>query len=92
MVAAMVARFSAALAVIDSVSRLLPGVLGNETSAQTELFSNLQSGERNLEHPQYTRPAIFTDDEGNEYKVPDILLSGNHGEIEKWRETNSLNQ
>jgi tRNA (guanine37-N1)-methyltransferase len=79
-----------ALAVIDSVARLIPGVLGNETSAQTESFSELSaSGKRNLEHPQYTRPATFIDDEGKEYKVPDVLLSGNHKEIEKWRESNS---
>lgn len=79
-----------ALAVIDSVARLIPGVLGNEVSAQTESFSELASGQRNLEHPQYTRPSIFIDDEGKEHKVPEILLSGNHKEIEKWREDNSL--
>lgn len=80
-----------ALAVIDAASRLLPGVLGNEVSAQTESFSELASGKRNLEHPQFTRPAVFTDEDGNEYKVPEVLLSGNHAEIENWREHNSIN-
>jgi tRNA (guanine37-N1)-methyltransferase len=69
-----------ALIIIDSIVRLLPGVLGGETSAEIESFSD---GD-NLEYPQYTRPEIF---EG--LKVPDILLSGNHGEIAKWRERNS---
>lgn len=76
------------LTIVDSVSRLLPGVLGNELSAQSESFSKLKDGIRNLEHPQYTRPEVFTDDLGNEYRVPDILLSGNHKKIEEWREHN----
>ena len=75
-----------AMAIIDSITRLLPGVLGNETSAKDE--SHSVSGE--LEYPQYTRPEIFIDDAGNEYKVPDVLLSGNHAEIEKWREKNKI--
>lgn len=77
-----------ALAVIDSVSRLIPGVLGNEESAKSESFSELKSGVRNLEHAQYTRPEIFLDNEGVEHKVPETLLSGNHKEISKWREQN----
>jgi tRNA (guanine37-N1)-methyltransferase len=77
-----------AMIVIDSVARLIPGVLGNENSAKEESFSKLKDGKRNLEHPQYTRPEIFIDDEGKELKVPDVLLSGNHGEIEEWREQN----
>lgn len=81
-----------ALAVIDATSRLIPGVLGNEVSVQTESFSELSSGKRNLEYPQFTRPAVFTDDEGNELKVPEVLLSGNHAEIERWREANSSHQ
>lgn len=76
-----------ALAVIDSVARLLPGVLGNEDSIKTESFSDLKNGKRNLEYPQYTRPASFVDDEGNLHRVPDVLQSGNHAEIEKWRGT-----
>lgn len=77
-----------ALIVIDSVSRLIPGVLGNEVSNKLESFSSLKEGKRNLEHPQYTRPAVFKDDAGRELKVPEVLLSGNHKEIEEWRNNN----
>ena len=69
-----------ALAIIDSVVRLIPGVLGGETSAEIESFSD---GD-NLEYPQYTKPYDFRG-----MKVPDVLLSGNHGEIAKWREEHS---
>ncbi|MDO4742143.1 MAG: tRNA (guanine(37)-N(1))-methyltransferase [Candidatus Saccharibacteria bacterium] len=69
-----------ALIIIDSIVRLIPGVLGGEKSAEIESFS---SGD-NLEYPQYTKPAIFRD-----MAVPEILLSGNHGEIAKWREEHS---
>jgi tRNA (guanine37-N1)-methyltransferase len=69
---------------IDSITRLLPGALGNETSAEEE--SHTEPGI--LEYPHYTRPEVFTDDQGREHKVPDILLSGNHAEIEKWRKNN----
>ena len=69
-----------ALIVIDSVVRLIPGVLGGEQSAEIESFSD---GD-NLEYPQYTKPADFRG-----MKVPDILLSGNHGEIAKWRAAHS---
>ena len=65
-----------ALIIIDSVVRLIPGVLGGEKSAEIESFSD---GD-NLEYPQYTKPYDFRG-----MKVPDILLSGNHGEIAKWR-------
>ena len=68
-----------ALIIIDSVVRLLPGVLGGETSAQIESFSDETNSE--IEFPQYTKPADFRG-----MKVPDVLLSGNHGEIAKWRE------
>jgi len=68
-----------AMVLIDSVSRFVPGVLGNDESAEDESFS---SGL--LEYPQYTRPADF---EG--MKVPEVLLSGNHAEIKKWREDES---
>lgn len=64
-----------AMAMIDAVVRLLPGVLGNEESLESESF---QDGL--LEYPQYTRPAEFRGK-----KVPDILLSGNHRQIERWR-------
>jgi tRNA (guanine37-N1)-methyltransferase len=74
-----------ALAVIDSVSRLLPGFVGNEDSIKTESFSELKNGDRNLEHAQYTRPEVFIDDEGKEHRVPDVLLSGHHKKIENWK-------
>ena len=69
-----------ALALIDSIVRLIPGVLGGEKSAEIESFSD---GD-NLEYPQYTKPA-----EWRGMKVPEVLLSGNHGEIAKWREAHS---
>ena len=69
-----------ALIIIDSITRLLPGVLGGETSAIVESFSD---GD-NLEYPQYTKPADFRG-----MKVPEILLSGNHGKIAEWRAKNS---
>ena len=69
-----------ALTIIDSIVRLIPGVLGGETSAEIESFSD---GD-NLEYPQYTKPYDFRGK-----KVPDILLSGNHGEIKKWRDAHS---
>ena len=69
-----------AMTVIDSVVRLIPGVLGGETSAEIESFSD----GKNLEFPQYTRPEEFRGQ-----KVPKVLLSGHHGEIEKWRKENS---
>ncbi len=69
-----------ALVLVDSVVRLLPGVLGGETSAEEESFSD---GD-NLEHPHYTRPEVYDDQQ-----VPDVLLSGNHAEIAKWRKEKS---
>jgi len=69
-----------AMILIDSITRLIPGVLGGKTSAERESFS--LEGEK--EHPHYTRPEDF-----NGLRVPDVLLSGNHGEIEKWRKQNS---
>jgi tRNA (guanine37-N1)-methyltransferase len=62
--------------VVDCVSRLLPGVLGNEDSALQESFSHKDL----LDCPQYTRPADFRG-----WKVPEVLLSGNHEEIRRWR-------
>jgi tRNA (guanine37-N1)-methyltransferase len=70
-----------AMLVIDAVIRLVPGVLGDETSHRYESFAD--SGL--LEHPQYTRPAEFRG-----MKVPDVLLSGNHQEIARWRDEQSL--
>ena len=65
-----------AMTVIDSVTRLIPGVLGGEKSAEIESFSDGET----LEFPQYTRPAEF-----NGMKVPDILLNGHHAQIDLWR-------
>lgn len=69
----------AAQAMIDATVRLLPGVLGNSASTEEESHSNGL-----LEHPQYTRPATW---EGRD--IPEILSSGHHGEIEKWRKAQS---
>ena len=69
-----------AMIVVDAVSRLLPGVLGNVASAVDESHSE----EGVLEYPQYTKPEVFRD-----WKVPEVLLSGHHAEIEKWRKNHS---
>lgn len=69
-----------AMVMIDSISRLIPGVLNNDDSAEYESF---QDGL--LEYPQYTRPETFMNK-----KVPPVLLSGHHGNIEKWRREQSL--
>ncbi|MCA9332959.1 tRNA (guanosine(37)-N1)-methyltransferase TrmD, partial [Candidatus Saccharibacteria bacterium] len=70
-----------AMTIIDSAVRLLPGVLGGETSAEKESF---QDDDKTIEHPQYTRPEEF-----NGKKVPNVLLSGHHAEIKKWQKEQS---
>lgn len=70
-----------AMIIIDSVVRLLPGVLGGDTSAEIESF---QDDDENIEFPQYTRPENFQG-----IKVPDVLLTGHHAEIDKWRKSHS---
>src|SRR5437016_3342254 len=70
----------AAVVLVDAVVRLLPGVLGHELSATDDSFSH-----GSLEAPQYTRPAEFRG-----WKVPDVLLSGNHAEIATWRKAQAL--
>lgn len=70
-----------AMTIIDSVVRLIPGVLGGAESAAIESFSDGET----LEFPQYTRPEEFRD-----MKVPSVLLSGHHGEIAAWRRENSF--
>jgi len=70
-----------AMVLIDALARRLPGALGSEESAVFESFSEELGGR--LEYPQYTKPADFRG-----WKVPDVLLSGNHAEIEKWRRGN----
>jgi tRNA (guanine37-N1)-methyltransferase len=69
-----------AMVVIDSVVRLLPGVLGGEMSAEIESFSDGET----LEYPQYTKPREFRG-----LKVPDVLTSGDHGEVQRWRSAHS---
>lgn len=69
-----------AMVVVDAVSRLIPGVLGNDASAFTDSFS-----EGLLEYPHYTRPANYRG-----WQVPEVLLSGNHREIQAWRRVESL--
>jgi tRNA (guanine37-N1)-methyltransferase len=68
------------MTIIDSIVRLIPGVLGGEMSAEIESFNDGET----LEFPQYTRPEVF-----NGLAVPKVLLSGNHAEIAKWRRENS---
>jgi tRNA (guanine37-N1)-methyltransferase len=70
----------AAMALVDSVARFVPNVLGSDESAAVESFQNGL-----LEYPQYTRPADFRG-----LKVPEVLLGGNHAEIEKWRRRQAL--
>ena len=72
----------ASMVLIDSLVRLVPGVLGDELSSWDDSFSR---GNRILEYPQYTRPRSF---EGHD--VPDVLVSGDHGAIEAWRKNQSL--
>ncbi|MEK7598528.1 MAG: tRNA (guanosine(37)-N1)-methyltransferase TrmD [Patescibacteria group bacterium] len=64
---------------VDSITRLLPGVLGNPRSLEEESFSKIQNS--SLEYPQYTKPETF-----NKWNVPNVLLSGNHQKIKEWRE------
>ena len=70
----------AAVVLVDAIVRLLPGALGHEQSAADDSFS-----EGVLEAPQYTRPAEFRD-----WKVPEVLLSGNHAEIARWRQEQAV--
>jgi tRNA (guanine37-N1)-methyltransferase len=71
---------AAACVLIETIARLLPGVMGNEASAAEESFS-----QGLLEHPQYTRPAEYRD-----LRVPDVLLSGDHGRIAAWRREQAI--
>lgn len=70
-----------AMVIMDSISRLVPGVLNNDISAETESFTE----ENMLEYPQYTRPVTFMDK-----TVPDVLLSGHHGKVDEWRHQQAL--
>ncbi len=75
----------AAAVVIDAVARLLPGVLGNESSAAFESFQDTGHGEGLLDCPHWTRPADFRG-----WKAPEVLLSGNHEEIRRFRKDSAL--
>lgn len=69
-----------AMVMIDAIARMVPGVLGNQDSGETESFSNYL-----LEYPQYSRPEVW-----KEKRVPEVLLSGDHGKVEEWRLQQSL--
>jgi len=69
-----------ALVVVDAVGRLIPGVVGDEQSVEADSFTRGL-----LDHPHYTRPADFRG-----YRVPDVLVSGHHGEIRRWRQREAL--
>ena len=75
----------AAHILMDATVRLLPNVLGNDTTPDEESFSNGL-----LEYPHYTRPANWTDTSGQDHPVPDILTSGHHGKVAEWRQEQSL--
>ncbi|AKL73073.1 tRNA (guanine-N1)-methyltransferase [Actinobacteria bacterium IMCC26256] len=83
---------SAALIVIEAVARLVPGVMGNHESAKEESFSASSDGVNGdvhrgsvLEYPQYTRPAEFRG-----WSVPEVLISGDHSRVERWRQAQSI--
>ena len=75
----------AAQVLVEGCIRLLPGVLGHPESVLEESFSS-----NVLEYPQYTRPQVWTDTQNKQHHVPDILLSGHHEEIKKWRNNKSI--
>jgi tRNA (guanine37-N1)-methyltransferase len=81
-----------AMVICDAIIRLIPGVVGKKESLEMESFSNITVNgkcHKVLEYPQYTQPAIFKTEEGETWKVPEILLSGNHERIKLWKIANS---
>ena len=74
-----------AMTIVDSVSRLIEGVVGNKESIKEESFSKKDY----LEYPHYTKPEFFSPDKKTNWKVPEVLLSGNHQKIGEWREKSS---
>ncbi len=74
-----------AMVIIDSVVRLIPGSLGNEESLSGESYSDENNEKR--QNPEYTRPEVFKTEEGEEWKVPSVLISGDHKKIEQWKES-----
>ena len=75
----------AAQVLVEGCIRLIPGVLGHPQSLLEESFSN-----NLLEYPHYTRPKVWEDNQGNKHEVPDVLISGHHEKIDKWRNERSL--
>lgn len=81
-----------ALVIIDATARLIPGVVGKEESVEMESYACVKiNGEKRsiLEYPQYTRPEVYQSEDGKEYSVPKILLSGDHEKIVQWRLANT---
>lgn len=78
----------AAMIMMDAIIRLLPGVMGNQDTADNESFGSATGGL--LEYPHYTRPAEWTDSNGVTHSVPEVLKNGDHAKIEKWRKEESL--
>lgn len=76
-----------AMIIVDSIARLVGGVLGSSESIVSESFSDEELSQ--LEYPQYTRPEVFQTEEGEEWKTPEVLLSGNHSQIEEWKKLNT---
>lgn len=77
----------AAMAITDSIVRLQKGALGNEESSVTDSF---YEDDETIQYPNYTRPASYNIDDKTSLEVPNILLSGNHKEIDNWRESNKI--
>lgn len=75
----------AAIAILDSIIRVLPGILHNQETLKNESFEMEEKGVSLIEHPIYTRPAIW-----RQKKVPTVLLSGNHADISKWKKSESI--
>ena len=75
----------AAAMVVDATARYVPGIVGKEESVLRDSFSDPTALERGVEHPHYTRPAEFRG-----WKVPDVLISGDHEAVRKWREDEAL--
>ena len=76
----------AAMAITDAIVRLLPGALGKDASSEEESFSIINDGNKLIEYPHYTKPAEYRG-----WKVPEVLSSGNHAEISKWRLSEAKN-
>jgi tRNA (guanine37-N1)-methyltransferase len=78
-----------AMVVIEAVTRLIPGVLGKSELLLERMAKRKGGGQAFVEYPQYTRPAVFELPDGRKWKVPEVLLSGNHQKIQEWRKKHS---